>query len=972
MASADNMAKMAPLPARRFHAGGVVPLGQAFYVEREADNRLVAELLQGRLCYILGTRQIGKSSLRVRAISELRRRGARAASLNLQGFGFPPEAEWYRGLIQRAAKELELPFSAPEFFARHAHSGPVHLWTSFFHEEVLPHIDAPVVIFFDEIDTVLSPDFRFSTDAFFASLRSLYEEVRGSFSKRPRLTFCLIGVATPEELIKDPVRSPFNLDNTRLLLDDFTSRQAEVFLPGLSALPGSGEDWLQAVMSWTDGHPYMTQRLCQHLVDHPPVEQGLPGELVKAAVTALFLSGHKDPNLSFAEAQFQHITDQHDRHSVVTLYRRIYVGDRVVYEPQDRLQSLLLLSGMVKLRPSGEERRLIARNRIFREVFGAKWIQERDQATPDWLTDKLFAYWENDRSAAFSLSRIEIERALDTIPKSGQSLPPDLAEFIGRSQHARDREERQKRTLFVLAVVGLLSLLPFAIYQTYGRILDRKDADSKAAVRESQIKLLTEYRSYAEKQIEKLTTRIVSLEGEVGDLYAALVVANRQLQRKEREVGHLTQQKRDSDLRLIELRRNTQTVLARLQQRKEDKLSTELDRQEHERVRQNIDARLRELEPEPARVTVPPLPGEAQALRELLESVQAKPGPLLQPESLLLRRSVMAVGKGGLRLPFLRVPEPGLSQIKLCPFSPSVAGKPFLLAAAASGLSLWDGDGQPLSTDFALPDGAKVRAVAVKYKCSQVLVSVDNRVMSFTDQGQLMNQLRSPLPVQTLTAMVSPDDDPPQGFPVVLGMGHHAEVMYMRQGVHKQGSRLPHLDDVTALDLSQNGQLVLSGAGRRVLLWQAVSGERLRSLHEHPAKVRSVALSHANADAVAVSAAEDGSVAVLSTTTGETLHALQGHSAAVSSAEFSLDGNYIVTASADRSVRVWSRRDGRQVFALLDLPKVPLSAELSADGKRLVVLLAEGEARLYHISDHDFIQAGCAKLRPLTTVAGCQ
>jgi len=51
---------------------------------------------------------------------------------------------------------------------------------------------------------------------------------------------------------------------------------------------------------------------------------------------------------------------------------------------------------------------------------------------------------------------------------------------------------------------------------------------------------------------------------------------------------------------------------------------------------------------------------------------------------------------------------------------------------------------------------------------------------------------------------------------------------------------------------------------------------------------------------------------------------------------------------------------------------VPLSAELSADGKRLVVLLAEGEARLYHISDHDFIQAGCAKLRPLTTVAGCQ
>ena len=71
-----------------------------------------------------------------------------------------------------------------------------------------------------------------------------------------------------------------------------------------------------------------------------------------------------------------------------------------------------------------------------------------------------------------------------------------------------------------------------------------------------------------------------------------------------------------------------------------------------------------------------------------------------------------------------------------------------------------------------------------------MLVSVDSRVMSFTDQGQLMNQLRSPLPVQTLTAMVSPDDDPPQGFPVVLGMGHHAEVMYMLSLIHIYPTRL--------------------------------------------------------------------------------------------------------------------------------------------------------------------------------------
>ena len=83
MASSENMAKMAPLPTRRFHAGGVVPLGQAFYIERDADQRLVSELLQGRLCYILGTRQIGKFSLWVWVIFELCRQGAKVVSLNL-------------------------------------------------------------------------------------------------------------------------------------------------------------------------------------------------------------------------------------------------------------------------------------------------------------------------------------------------------------------------------------------------------------------------------------------------------------------------------------------------------------------------------------------------------------------------------------------------------------------------------------------------------------------------------------------------------------------------------------------------------------------------------------------------------------------------------------------------------------------------------------------------------------------------
>ena len=45
-----------------FQAGGTLGEG-AFYVERAADEELPAALRRGDLCYVLATRQIGKSRI---------------------------------------------------------------------------------------------------------------------------------------------------------------------------------------------------------------------------------------------------------------------------------------------------------------------------------------------------------------------------------------------------------------------------------------------------------------------------------------------------------------------------------------------------------------------------------------------------------------------------------------------------------------------------------------------------------------------------------------------------------------------------------------------------------------------------------------------------------------------------------------------------------------------------------------------
>ena len=62
-----------------FIAGGTVPPGSPSYVERSADRELFEALLGGEYCYVLNSRQMGKSSLAVRTIQKLNEAGVRTA-----------------------------------------------------------------------------------------------------------------------------------------------------------------------------------------------------------------------------------------------------------------------------------------------------------------------------------------------------------------------------------------------------------------------------------------------------------------------------------------------------------------------------------------------------------------------------------------------------------------------------------------------------------------------------------------------------------------------------------------------------------------------------------------------------------------------------------------------------------------------------------------------------------------------------
>jgi hypothetical protein len=200
------------MSSTNFHVtGGTLKKGALCHVGRHADQDLYTSLAKGDYCYVL-TAQMAKASLMVReAACALRRNGTAVATLDLAAIGQNATAEqWYVDLLNQMAQQLRLENELADYWAEHTRLGPLQRWMHAVREVVLPRSADNVVIFIDKIDVVRSLRDRFSTDEFFAAIRECYNR-RTDDPEMGRLTFCLIGVATPADLIDDSRITPFNI-----------------------------------------------------------------------------------------------------------------------------------------------------------------------------------------------------------------------------------------------------------------------------------------------------------------------------------------------------------------------------------------------------------------------------------------------------------------------------------------------------------------------------------------------------------------------------------------------------------------------------------------------------------------------------------------------------------------------------------------------------------------------------------------
>ncbi|QQS45940.1 MAG: AAA-like domain-containing protein [Acidobacteriota bacterium] len=362
----DGSVYTPPLPGF-YVTGGTLNSNAECYVQRQADHELYEALQDGHFCYVLTSRQMGKSSLMVRTAARLHEAGIGTVVLDLTAIGQNITAEqWYDGLLNRMGLQTGLEDDLEEYWIAHPRIGPLQRWMNAVREVVLPRYPGRLVIFVDEIDTVRS--LPFPTDEFFAGIREFYNR-RTSDAELDRLTFCLLGVASPSDLINDTRTTPFNIGR-RIELVDFKPDEASLLEQGLYRDGIEATRLLDRVLYWTNGHPYLTQQLCQALADNPGAQT--VEEVDRKCAELFFAEGAqtRDDNLLFVREWM--LRSEVDPAGLLTMYDQIYRGRKVPNEETNPLATTLRLSGLTRV----ENGHLKVRNRIYQRSFDRTWIRE--------------------------------------------------------------------------------------------------------------------------------------------------------------------------------------------------------------------------------------------------------------------------------------------------------------------------------------------------------------------------------------------------------------------------------------------------------------------------------------------------------------------------------------------------------------------------------------------------------------------
>jgi WD40 repeat protein len=933
-----------------YQCGGALFHDDPSYVQREADHQLYDLLKAHQYCYVLNSRQMGKSSLKVRVLHRLQDEdGVNCLDLDMSRLVSKASSleGWYHGIMQQIFQKFITPtlsgFTA--WLNEHSFLDPPQQFAEFLERFILPNTTGPLVLFIDEIDSVLS--LPFSSDDFFAIIRAFFNN-RPSNPELQRLTIALLGVADPADLIADRNRTPFNIGHT-IQLRGFDPNRDDV-LPLAIGLKGNDlPAVIHEILDWTGGQPFLTHRLC-HLVQGNVefIQAGQEKLLIKSIVDLYII---QDWETNDEQRHLRTIRDRVEQSpkkstaQLMSIYERILQGEAVKLDGS-AAQTELRLTGLVVEKNNYLE----IYNPIYREVFNLQWVKEilakfrpYDNLLQGWL-----ASGQTDESYLLAGAALKEAQTWAQQYGSVQDFKFITAgqEFekqqLVAAEQAKVVKERTKNNQRLRLLTGILTVLVVFL----GGVI-RYALNKNLEITQTQINFLTEqgrrelnsnktlqslvYFSEAYKLSKSTPEEQLQLRfflGQAMPFRKSLFTLKHQGQVNKvvfSPDGHkLLSASDDGTVKVWDA--NTSQLLLVVKNNKGGALSAVFSPDGHKVLSSYSDSTVKLWDANSGNLLL-----SLEKHQWGVNSVAFSPdGHKVLSASSDGTAKVWDANSGKL---LLSLKGHG-SSVRSAVFSPN--GRKILTASWDNTAKIWDMstgksllslEGHRLSVNSAVfsPDGNKI-----------LTASSDNTAKVWdTNTGKLLLSLEGHQ-LSVNSAVFSPDGNKA----LTASLDNTARIWDTNTGkllLSLEG----HKGFVNSVAFSADAGKVLSASDDRTIkVWDALSGKLLFSLEEHQSKVLSAIFSPDGSKLL--SASSDNTVKLWNVDSHPPFLSLEGHQSAITSAVFSPDGCKVLSVSNDSTMRVWDTNSGQLLLSLNNIKP----AIFSPDGNKVLSVINDGTVEI--------------------------